>query len=269
MQQDVGTAHAFVAWAKPVKSSIMGKSATEVSRNIHRATSSSNREKKERRPWEFLRFVQQSSKFVNWPAFSPFGSGKVYTPIKPGDVIWQPTSKNSGPQQLFNFAPLDDVVMGGASISYFDALPGTWRGTITDANNGGFIGIRSTPPSLQLDLSRCQGLEWKIQFGNNSHRGGKKLRFKVIVRDSTEFNGICWTTSVDLDPSPKTVNTLRVPFRKQIPTIFARTVPNQTFQPGNVMAVQLTYSKFEYDGDLNPNFELGDIELQILEIRAY
>ena len=63
--------------------------------------------------------------------------------------------------------------------------------------------------------------------------------------------------------------TVRVPFQDQIPTIFARTVPDQTFQKDNLVGLQLSYSKFEYDGDLNPNFELGDVQLQLLEISAY
>ena len=31
----------------------------------------------------------------------------------------------------------------------------------------------------------------------------------------------------------------------------------------------MPYSKFEYGVDLNPNFALGDMELQILEIKAF
>ncbi len=160
LQCDIGAANGFVVGTKPGQ----------------------------KRPWEFLRFVPQSSKFVTLSNLNPFGGGKASTAVKPGDVVWQPSSK-SITTLPFTFAPLDDVVMGGASNSNFDTTTGTWRGTVTDANNGGFIGIRSTPPSLQLDLSQCQGLEWKIQFRSKSgSRGGKRLRFKVIVRDSTEFN---------------------------------------------------------------------------------
>jgi hypothetical protein len=46
-------------------------------------------------------------------------------------------------------------------------------------------------------------------------------------------------------------------------------VPDQTFRKDNVVGVQLAYSKFEYDGDLNPNFCLGAVDLEILEMRAY
>lgn len=165
--------------------------------------------------------------------------------------------------------------MGGASSSTFDNVSGTWTGQVTDANNGGFIGIRSFP-ACQWDMSACQGIEFKL-------RGGKLgKRFKVVIRDSTDFNGVCWTTSVDIGGGlPKlfrnamnqdggeTTTTVRIPFDKQIPTIFAKTVPGKSFQKDSVMGVQLAYSKFEYDGDLNPKFEVGDVELQILEIKAY
>jgi hypothetical protein len=70
-------------------------------------------------------------------------------------------------------------------------------------------------------------------------------------------------------PENSGVTTIKIPFDKQVPTIFARTVPDQTFEKSNVVGVQLTYSKFEYDGDLNPNFSLGDMDLQLLEMSAY
>ena len=225
-----------------------------------------------RQPWEFGRFVKQSSKFVTIP-FLPGPSSKS-TVIAPGTILWQPSSSSSS--SSFSFGPLDDVVMGGASSSTFDDASGTWTGQVTDANNGGFIGIRSFP-ACQWDMSACQGIELKL-------RGGKLgKRFKVVLRDSTDFNGICWTTSVDVggglpklfrnvlnrDGNDVTTSTVRVPFDKQIPTIFAKTVPGKSFQKDSVVGVQFAYSKFEYDGELNPMFEVGDVELQILEIKAY
>ena len=157
--------------------------------------------------------------------------------------------------------------MGGASSSNIDNNTGMWKGTVTDANNGGFVGIRSTPfkNGLALDLSDCNGVELRLRLG-----GGK--RFKFVVRDSTEFNGICWTTAFDagggngaggglanvvnLFNSPKNNDgtrngvdgnfkgaVIRVPFAKQIPTIFAKTVSGKTFDVKNVVGFQLAYSK--------------------------
>ena len=155
--------------------------------------------------------------------------------------------------------------MGGASKSNFDAVTGQWRGQVTDANNGGFIGIRSTP-FVEWDMSNCQGIEI-ITSRSSSGGGVNNLRLKLVVRDSTEFNGIGWTTSVD---NKKGSNTLRALFSKQIPTRFAKRLSgSETFSKDQVKGVQLVYSKFEYDGDLNPSFSVGDFQLQVLEIRAF
>jgi len=209
----------------------------------------------ERRPWEVLRFVQQSSKFVTLPFLGGRAKEKR---VGPGDELWTAGDRSNS----FTMAPLDDVVMGGASASTFDSNTGTWSGSVTDANNGGFIGIRSTPGFL-WDCSACKGLEWKVKLGGE---GSGVKRVKFVLRDSTEFNGITWTTSVDLKPG---MNTVKIPFDKQVPALFARTVPNQTFRKDNIVAVQVSYSKFEYDGDMNPKFSLGDVKLQLLELRAY
>eukprot|EP00545_Synedropsis_sp_CCMP1620_P005604 CAMPEP_0119005408 /NCGR_PEP_ID=MMETSP1176-20130426/1701_1 /TAXON_ID=265551 /ORGANISM="Synedropsis recta cf, Strain CCMP1620" /LENGTH=252 /DNA_ID=CAMNT_0006957213 /DNA_START=23 /DNA_END=781 /DNA_ORIENTATION=- len=216
-----------------------------------------------RQPWEFGRFVKQSSKFVSLP--NPFRRSSNEVKIEPGEILWTPSSSS------FSFGPLDDVVMGGVSSSNFDNDSGSWKGTVTDANNGGFIGIRSFP-AFQWDMQSCQGIELKL-------KGGQGKRFKVVLRDSAEFNGICWTTSIDVGEasfmklfnkqSGDGVTTVRIPFQKQIPTLFAKTVPNETFNKQSVVGVQVALSKFEYDGDLNPKFALGDVELQILEIKAY
>jgi hypothetical protein len=169
--------------------------------------------------------------------------------IVTGDVIWSSGSKSN----RFTFSPLDDVVMGGASQSTFDQETGIWKGTVTSANNGGFVGIRSTPLDQPLDMSKCTGLQIK-------YLGGEGRRFKATVRDSSEFNGVAWTSSFDTKPLPSVpftaiaqlslfgnggggVTTVQIPFSKLNPTIFARTVPNKVFNKDNIQAIQLTYSK--------------------------
>jgi hypothetical protein len=222
----------------------------------------------ERRPWDVFRFARQSSKFVNLPFLPSSGTSNVPQTIRPGQVLWQAVVDDSSPLQknTFTMAPLDDVVMGGASESTFDANTGVWSGVVTDANNGGFIGIRSTP-AFVWDMSNCQGLEWKVKLVNNKNSRQRRRRFKFVVRDSRDFNGITWSTSVDLQPGM--VQTVRIRWDRQIPALFARTVPDQTFRKNNVVSVQIAYSKFEYDGKLNPNFELGNVQLQLLELRAF
>mmetsp|Transcript_22923 Transcript_22923/g.49592 ORF Transcript_22923/g.49592 Transcript_22923/m.49592 type:complete len:265 (+) Transcript_22923:153-947(+) len=214
----------------------------------------------ERKPWDIFRFVSQSSKFVTPPSLPFIGGGKKGTKRKigPGETLWTPSSS----QNFFNFAPLDDVVMGGASSSTIDNNTGIWTGTVTDANNGGFVGIRSTPfkNGVSLDVRNCAGVELRLRKG-----GGQ--RFKFVVRDSTEFNGICWST--EFDAVEKKGGVIRIPFAKQVPTIFGKTVSGKQFDDQNLAGFQLTYSKFAFDGQLNKNFQLGDFALQILELKLY
>lgn len=241
----------------------------------------------DRRPWNFFRFLQQTSRFMS-PFPSPIPSSSASNgvggyweegPVPPGTVLWRPGNSNNDPtttgtrNNIFTFAPLDDVVMGGVSSSTFDGATGIWKGIVTDANNGGFVGIRSTPLPLnviqKIDLSRCRGIEWTLAGTD------KDMRLKVVLRDSTEFNGVGWTSSKDTTKSPstsrlKSVVTLKVPFQGQVPCRFAKVISNAPpFDASNVKAFQLVYSKFEYDGALNPKFQTGDFEIQILEIRTY
>ena len=217
-----------------------------------RSASTILRSSSEKQSWDAFRFLRQSSRFINLP-FVPRSSNLTRENVRPGDILWQVESDTA-----FTMSPLDDVVMGGVSSSTFDN--GQWKGVVTDANNGGFVGIRSTP-SFKWNMKDCKGLQWTLV--QNSKR---RLRFKFVNRDSTDFNGITWTTSVDLKPGK---NVVKIDFSKQIPALFAKTVPDQTFQADNVVAVQIAYSKFEYDGDLNPNFELGPVDLQLIELKAF
>jgi len=173
--------------------------------------------------------------------------------------------------------------------STFDVATGTWIGSVvTDANNGGFIGVRSTPPSsICYDLSKCTGLEWILR--NNESRG---VRLKFVLRDSTEFNGVGWTSIEEIPgrrpnrKGGKVSNAMiKIPFRAMRPTRFAKTLQgdgkdNLVFDASNVRSFQLTYSKFEYDGRLNPKFYVVDdddgddqennaFRVQLLEIRTY
>ena len=175
-----------------------------------------------------------------------------------GEVLWSPASSNN----FFTFSPLDDVVMGGASSSTIDNNTGIWSGTVTEANNGGFVGIRSTPfrDNMSLDMCTCEGIELKIRQGNGR-------RFKFVTRDSTDFNGICWAT--EFDAKKNTETTIRIPFAKQVPTIFAKTISGKTYDNTNAVGFQLAYSKFAYDEELNSNFELGEFALQIIEVKSY
>lgn len=257
--------HALTAYAPTSRSYV---AATGVSRSRSLPTSlraSETEESPQRQPWEALRFLRQSSSFLRPP--NPFkGAPGNALVVKPGDVLWSAGGQGAGPK--ISWASLDDVVMGGASSSGFDNETGRWTGTVTSANNGGFVGVRTKPFEPALDMSKCQGIEFRLREGNGR-------RYKAVVRDSTEFNGVCWSSTFDaprkglLGGGNGGGGSVRLPFARNIPTIFANTVSGKTFQAGNVVGIQLVYSKFEFEGELNPNFELGDFSIQVLEVKAY
>ena len=247
--------HGFVISSRPLPATVLT------------ATTNDNDTTNRRRSggWNVFRFLEQSSRFASPLSFLSNNQKRDSSiTIRPGNVLWKvPDGKNDNPN-AFTFAPLDDVIMGGVSSSKFDTTTGTWSGYVTDDNNGGFVGIRSTP-NVQWDMSNCRGIQIELSSDNMPRR------LKVVVRDSTAFNRVAWTTIVDTSSSKweKNKATVQIPFSKQVPTIFARKVPDQTFRPSNVVGIQLVYSKFDYDGDVNPYFRVGDVQLQVQAIKAY
>jgi hypothetical protein len=205
-------------------------SATK-SKSTKEETKSKTSDKRE--PWDFLRFMKQSSKFVSLPK-----PPSKPSQIQPGDVIWSQSSSS------FAWGPLDDVVMGGISSSTFDNSNGQWSGFVTDKNSGGFIGIRTTPFSKSLDMSTCNGIELTL-------KGVGSKQFKAVIRDSTEFNGVCWTGTFGggskwglwSDKNDEKVTKVKIPFKTLIPAIFAKTVPDQVLKKDNIVGFQLVYSK--------------------------
>ncbi|CAJ1409822.1 unnamed protein product [Effrenium voratum] len=177
--------------------------------------------------------------------------------ITPDTTVW--SAEN--PLGLV-WGPLDDVVMGGASQS---KLQGTsWRGNVI-TEGGGFAGIRSQPIKPALDVSQCTGLKIRV-------KGGDGQRFKLIIRDSYDWNGIAWSYEFDtrsLLPSMDGVIEASAPFSELVPTLFARSVSDQVFNKAQLTAVQITLSKFGYDGALNPNFKAGEFTLDIESIKTF
>ncbi|XVF27456.1 hypothetical protein REPUB_Repub14bG0108000 [Reevesia pubescens] len=143
--------------------------------------------------------------------------------------------------------------MGGASESTFQIdrtggesckPTGVFKGIVSTANNGGFTSIRTRNFSSPEDLSAYDGLELRLK--------GDGRRYKLIVRTSTDWD------------------TIRLPFSSLRPVFRARTVFDAPpFDPSNVVSLQLMFSKFEYDGKLNPTFLEGPFELPLSSVRAY
>jgi len=129
---------------------------------------------------------------------------------------------------------------------------------VTTANNGGFAGCRTLPFSPPLRLSAFRGLRLRVR--------GDGQRYKLIVRDDYEWNGIAWAFSFDTRASEWV--SVDAPFSDFVPTRFARKVLGATLKTDSITTLQFTLSKFEYDGKLNPSFRTGSFSLEIEEVRA-
>ncbi|KAL6206738.1 hypothetical protein ACLB2K_023985 [Fragaria x ananassa] len=164
---------------------------------------------------------------------------------------------------------LDDVVMGGVSESTFlidpngseDGGPtGLFKGVVSTANNGGFTSIRTKNLSTPEDLSAYDGLELRLK--------GDGRRYKLIVRTSGDWDTVGYTAGFDTVGDQW--QTVRLPFTSLRPIFRAKTVPDAPpFDPSNIVSLQLMFSKFEYDGKLNPTFMEGAFKLPVSSIKAY
>ncbi|XP_021597294.1 protein HIGH CHLOROPHYLL FLUORESCENCE PHENOTYPE 173, chloroplastic isoform X2 [Manihot esculenta] len=163
---------------------------------------------------------------------------------------------------------LDDVVMGGVSESNFQidtnggengGPTGIFRGVVSTANNGGFTSIRTRNFSTPEDLSAYDGLELCLK--------GDGRRYKLIVRTSSDWDTVGYTASFD---TVEGWQSIRLPFSSLRPIFRARTVSDAPpFDQSNIVSLQLMFSKFEYDGKLNPTFVEGPFQLPLSSIRAY
>jgi hypothetical protein len=217
-----------------------------------------------KRSWDIGRFAKTAGEFGYLKPPNPIkvingmmGSSTAMTgrPIAREEIIY---SAVINPLKLV-FRPLDDVVMGGSSKSSFDDTTGLWSGEVI-TEGAGFVGIRTRPFEPPLDLSRCNGLRLKVK--------GQGQRFKLIVRDDDQFNGIAWSYSFDTNPWFDT--DVKIPLEAFVPTKFARVVePKPTLNVATISALQITYSKFEYGDKLNPKFKAGDFKLVLKEIDTF
>eukprot|EP00199_Chlamydomonas_sp_CCMP681_P001464 CAMPEP_0119103538 /NCGR_PEP_ID=MMETSP1180-20130426/1956_1 /TAXON_ID=3052 ORGANISM="Chlamydomonas cf sp, Strain CCMP681" /NCGR_SAMPLE_ID=MMETSP1180 /ASSEMBLY_ACC=CAM_ASM_000741 /LENGTH=608 /DNA_ID=CAMNT_0007088073 /DNA_START=1 /DNA_END=1827 /DNA_ORIENTATION=- len=165
------------------------------------------------------------------------------------------------------WGPLDDVVMGGLSISRIapgageDGKPAmVFSGTVSVGNSGGFGSVRCRNFDPPLDLAAFAGMELRLK--------GNGLRYKAIVRPDSNWDGTAYCHSFDTRDGEW--QTIRIPWSEFFPVFRAKRVKDGSPLDGTmVSSVQIMLSKFEYDGGLNPAFKAGDFELPISHIQAY
>jgi hypothetical protein len=175
-------------------------------------------------------------------------------------ILFDFTKPNSNFQSIWS--AVDDVVMGGVSQSnfYLTDNQAIFTGYVSTDSNGGFASVRTRNFDSPLDLSSYQGIELKIQ--------GDGKRYKFITRCEAKWDGISYCYSFDtIYNYPLTI---RIPFSQLLPVFRAKTVPQAgEFDPSKVYSLQLMLSKFEYDGELNSQFEPGSFNLVVKSIKAY
>ncbi|MEO0375456.1 MAG: CIA30 family protein [Cyanobacteria bacterium P01_A01_bin.17] len=218
-----------------------------------------------RQPWNVGRFMQTLTYFealpvISWfqkmlPAFTPpappqLQAGMIFDfrqPIADLDQTW---------------GVLDDVVMGGASSSSFQAKDGAalFSGIVTTANSGGFASVRTRNFEPPLDLNNHSGIELQVK--------GDGQRYKFLMRDEDSWDSVAYAYSFDTEADQW--QTVQIPFTEMTAVFRAKTVPDaSSINQGQVRSLQLMLSKFEYDGDLNPSFQPGEFKLCVQSIGVY
>jgi len=193
----------------------------------------------ESKQWPVLRFVRTLSFFDQLPnPLNPLGflkkSSKATTcsKMERGSVLFSSTVP-------LDFGPLDDVVMGGVSKTDLVGGPftGVFGGVVSTDNNGGFAGIRTKMFEPARDISSSAGFALKIKGDGN--------RYKFIIRDDEQWNGIAWSQSFDTKSGERST-VVKLPVSAFKPTRFAKTVTGgPPFNKRNLRGLQITLSKFE------------------------
>jgi len=157
---------------------------------------------------------------------------------------------------------VDDVVMGGFSASHIEFVENTalFAGNVSTANSGGFASVRTRNFEQPFDLSDSTGIELRVK--------GDGKRYKLFLRTDPQWDGIGYSHS--FDTIPDTWLDVRVPFTELVPVFRAKTVKDcPVIDKSQVRSFQLMLSKFEYDGELNPQFSPGGFALQVESIKTY
>lgn len=211
-----------------------------------------------------IRFVRTVTFFngVKLPFLSGRSAAGMMEPagfvVEPGTVLYS-AEENTGQGADLSWGPLDDIVMGGVSKTNLEPgkFEGVFTGVVSTENSGGFAGIRTQRLTTPFDISACSSFRLRVM--------GDGMRYKFIARDSDAWNGIAWSYSFDTKDKQWLDVSIKIEDLK--PTKFARVVgESPPFAKKNLQGLQITLSKFEYEGSLNPSFTPGTFELKIASI---
>lgn len=182
--------------------------------------------------------------------------------------------------ELAAWGALDDVVMGGISQGSFFCRDGgdferagsasrqndrarrraVFAGNVSTDNSGGFSSVRTQNFEPPFNFAGWEGMRLHVR--------GDGQRYKFILRNSSGWDSPAYIYS--FDTVANTWIDIYVPFTEMVATFRARSVPDAPdFDPKKVFSFQLMLSKFEYDRQLNPQFQPGPFELEVGTISAY
>lgn len=157
---------------------------------------------------------------------------------------------------------VDDVVMGGVSeseIKFIDNMA-VFTGNVSTQNSGGFASVRTKNIEPPFNLSNYEGIELRVK--------GDGQRYKFLARTESKWDGVAYSHSFDT-VSNSWID-VRIPFNQLVPVFRAKTLDTkESIDTQHICSLQLMLSKFEYDGELNPNFTPGHFALQVESIKAY
>jgi uncharacterized protein YbjT (DUF2867 family) len=180
---------------------------------------------------------------------------------KPGEKLLFDFTKPS--TELKNtWGAVDDVVMGGVSQSQIQLVEETalFAGNVSTANSGGFASVRTKNFAPPFNLSGYEGVELRLK--------GDGKRYKFLLRTETQWDGVAYSYSFNTEAN--TWIDVRIPFAQMIAVFRAKTLKDSPqIDQSKICSFQLMLSKFEYDGELNPQFSPGGFALQVESMKAY
>ncbi|QDL10846.1 NADH:ubiquinone oxidoreductase [Brasilonema octagenarum UFV-E1] len=157
---------------------------------------------------------------------------------------------------------VDDVVMGGVSQSQIQLVEQTalFAGNVSTANSGGFASVRTKNFAPPFNLSGYEGVELRLK--------GDGKRYKFLMRTEAQWDGVAYSYSFNTEAN--TWMNVRIPFAQMIAVFRAKTVKDSPqIDQSKICSFQLMLSKFEYDGELNPQFSPGGFALEVESMKAY
>jgi monofunctional biosynthetic peptidoglycan transglycosylase len=146
--------------------------------------------------------------------------------------------------------PVNDVVMGGRSMSRFrvaDGDVGVFEGRVSLANGGGFASVRAGME--QVDLSGASGVTLRVR--------GDGKRYRLILRNDRALSGVNWQQSFT---APEAWTELHLLFSDFEPSLRGRRPSNPPpFNPGQIRQV----------GFMIADRQEGPFQLEVAWIRGW